>query len=148
MLGHPEGLAEAGWPPFDPEVAKADEVVVPVQINGKVRARLTVRAGVSDDELRDGSDDNFGERRRDPQALPPGREGAEAAGQEPRAARPERAGPRAGAAPGAHAQGRGARRETARNRQFGAFQKFKWFIARSWFRRWMLMMLQTEPSAN
>jgi len=33
--------------------AKADEVVVPVQINGKVRARLTVRAGVSGDELRD-----------------------------------------------------------------------------------------------
>ena len=53
MLGHPDGLAKAVWPSFDPEVAKADEVVVPVQINGKVRARLTVPAGLSDDELRD-----------------------------------------------------------------------------------------------
>jgi leucyl-tRNA synthetase len=53
MLGHAEGLSRAGWPVFDAEVAKADEVVVPVQINGKVRARLTVRAGATDDELRD-----------------------------------------------------------------------------------------------
>jgi leucyl-tRNA synthetase len=53
MLGHADGLSRAGWPKFDPEVAKADEVVVPVQINGKVRARLTVRAGATDDELRD-----------------------------------------------------------------------------------------------
>ena len=53
MLGHAEGLSRATWPAFDPEVAKADEVVVPVQINGKVRARLTVRAGATDDELRD-----------------------------------------------------------------------------------------------
>jgi leucyl-tRNA synthetase len=53
MLGHAEGLAKASWPVFDPEVAKAAEVVVPVQINGKVRARLTVPAGATDDELRD-----------------------------------------------------------------------------------------------
>ena len=53
MLGHPEGLAKASWPAFDPEVAKADEVVVPVQINGKVRARLTVPASTSHDELRE-----------------------------------------------------------------------------------------------
>jgi leucyl-tRNA synthetase len=53
MLGHPEGLAKASWPTFDPEVAKADEVVVPVQINGKVRARLTVPASTSEDELRE-----------------------------------------------------------------------------------------------
>src|SRR5262252_2420045 len=39
LLGHKGGLARAGWPSFDAEVAKADEVVVPVQINGKVRAR-------------------------------------------------------------------------------------------------------------
>ncbi len=39
------------WPAFDPEVAKAEELVVPVQVNGKVRARLTVPAGLSDDEL-------------------------------------------------------------------------------------------------
>jgi leucyl-tRNA synthetase len=32
-------------------VAKADEVVVPVQINGKVRARLTVAADATEQEL-------------------------------------------------------------------------------------------------
>ena len=53
MLGHPDGLTKAAWPTFDPEVAKAEEVVVPVQINGKVRARLTVPANLSDDELRE-----------------------------------------------------------------------------------------------
>jgi leucyl-tRNA synthetase len=53
MLGHPEGLAAAAWPTFDPRVAKADEVVVPVQINGKVRARVTVRADASEEEMRD-----------------------------------------------------------------------------------------------
>jgi leucyl-tRNA synthetase len=53
MLGHAEGLTKAPWPSFDPEVAKADEVVVPVQINGKVRARITARAGASEDELRE-----------------------------------------------------------------------------------------------
>jgi leucyl-tRNA synthetase len=53
MLGHSGGLAKAAWPTFDPEVAKPEQVVVPVQINGKVRARLTVPAGLSDDELRE-----------------------------------------------------------------------------------------------
>jgi leucyl-tRNA synthetase len=53
MLGHPETLAAANWPAFDAAAAKADEVVVPVQINGKVRARLTVPSDMSDDQLRD-----------------------------------------------------------------------------------------------
>ncbi len=53
MLGHADGLTRAAWPQFDADVARADEVVVPVQINGKVRARLTVPAGATEDELRD-----------------------------------------------------------------------------------------------
>jgi leucyl-tRNA synthetase len=53
MLEHAGGLANAPWPSFDPEVAKAEEVVVPVQINGKVRARVTVTPDLSEDELRD-----------------------------------------------------------------------------------------------
>ncbi len=51
MLGHADGLTRAAWPAFDPDVAKAEEVVVPVQINGKIRARLTVPAGLVDGEL-------------------------------------------------------------------------------------------------
>ncbi len=52
-LGHAGGLAAARWPSYDEAIAKAEEVVVPVQINGKVRARITVPAGMSDDALRD-----------------------------------------------------------------------------------------------
>ncbi len=53
MLGHPEGIAQASWPTFDAAIAKADEVTVPVQINGKIRARLTVPATTSDEQLRE-----------------------------------------------------------------------------------------------
>jgi leucyl-tRNA synthetase len=53
MLGHPDGLAKAAWPSFDPAVAKADEVVVPVQVNGKLRGRVTAPAGATEDQLRD-----------------------------------------------------------------------------------------------
>jgi leucyl-tRNA synthetase len=53
MLGHDGGLARATWPVYDADVAKAQEVVVPVQINGKVRARVTVPAELPDGELQD-----------------------------------------------------------------------------------------------
>jgi leucyl-tRNA synthetase len=53
MLGHRGGLSQAGWPAFDAAVARADEAVVPVQISGKVRARLTVSADASEDQLRE-----------------------------------------------------------------------------------------------
>jgi leucyl-tRNA synthetase len=53
MLGHAGGLATAQWPSFDPEVAKAAEVVVPVQVNGKVRARVTAPADAGEDRLRE-----------------------------------------------------------------------------------------------
>jgi leucyl-tRNA synthetase len=50
-LGHEAGMAGATWPAYDASVAKADEIVVPVQINGKVRGRLTVSAEISEQEL-------------------------------------------------------------------------------------------------
>ncbi len=53
MLGHKGGVVAAGWPAFDEAVAKADEIVVPVQVNGKVRGRLTVPAGTSEERLRE-----------------------------------------------------------------------------------------------
>ena len=51
QLGHQDGLTQAAWPEFDANVAKADEVVIPVQVNGKVRGRLTVAADASEQEL-------------------------------------------------------------------------------------------------
>ena len=52
-LGHTGGLGSEAWPSFDPEVAKADELVVPVQVNGKLRGRLVVAADMPEDELRE-----------------------------------------------------------------------------------------------
>jgi leucyl-tRNA synthetase len=52
-LGHAGGLQKAAWPSFDAQVAKAEEVVVPVQINGKVRARITASAEASEAQLRE-----------------------------------------------------------------------------------------------
>ena len=51
MLGHTSGVTAAGWPTYDEAVAKLDEIIVPVQVNGKVRARLTVQAGLADSDL-------------------------------------------------------------------------------------------------
>jgi len=53
MLGSAKSLTTAPWPDFDPDVAKADEIVVPVQVNGKLRARLTLPADLSDEQLRE-----------------------------------------------------------------------------------------------
>jgi leucyl-tRNA synthetase len=50
-LGYQEGLTAASWPSFDTEVAKAEEITVPVQVNGKLRSRLTVAASTSESEL-------------------------------------------------------------------------------------------------
>ena len=41
-LGHTESLTYAPWPEFDPALLKDDDVEVPVQINGKLRTRITV----------------------------------------------------------------------------------------------------------
>ncbi len=50
-LGHAGGVVAAGWPAYDEAVARAEQIVVPVQVNGKVRSRLTVPAGTSEEEL-------------------------------------------------------------------------------------------------
>jgi leucyl-tRNA synthetase len=51
-LGHSGGLVAATWPTFDADAAKADTIVVPVQVNGRLRGRITVAPDASEDELR------------------------------------------------------------------------------------------------
>jgi leucyl-tRNA synthetase len=50
VLGH-EKLWEQRWPTYDPALLERDTVVLVLQVNGKVRDRITVPAGLSDDEL-------------------------------------------------------------------------------------------------
>ena len=45
------GLAGASWPVFDAEIAKAEEIEIPVQVNGKLRGHVTVAPGTADPEL-------------------------------------------------------------------------------------------------
>ena len=52
-IGHAGGLAQTAWPSFDEQVAKPEEIVVPVQVNGKLRSRLTVPADIPESELRE-----------------------------------------------------------------------------------------------
>jgi len=51
-LGHTDGLTWHPWPVADAALAAAEQVTIVVQVNGKVRDRLTVPAGTPDDELR------------------------------------------------------------------------------------------------
>ena len=53
MLGHGGGLGAAAWPAYDPVIAQSSEIVVPVQVNGKLRSRLTVAADLTEDRLRE-----------------------------------------------------------------------------------------------
>jgi leucyl-tRNA synthetase len=51
MLGHSGGLWTVSWPAFDAQLAKDEEVEIVVQVNGKVRGRLKVPAGASEEEV-------------------------------------------------------------------------------------------------
>jgi leucyl-tRNA synthetase len=52
-LGFQGSTYGAAFPRANTHVAREEEIVIPVQINGKVRARLTVPADISDAQLRD-----------------------------------------------------------------------------------------------
>lgn len=52
-LGHRQSLAYEPWPKFDPELVKAEEIEVPIQVNGKIRSRIIVPAGTSEERLRE-----------------------------------------------------------------------------------------------
>ena len=50
QLGHEGTVFNAGWPTYDKEAMKDDEIEVAVQINGKMRAVVTVPADVSKED--------------------------------------------------------------------------------------------------
>ena len=53
-LGHPGGLLKSGarWPPVDPELARSEELEIPIQVNGKLRSRVMALPEVTEEELR------------------------------------------------------------------------------------------------
>jgi leucyl-tRNA synthetase len=45
-------LKSAKWPVADPELARKEELEIPVQVNGKLRSRVVVSPDISEAELR------------------------------------------------------------------------------------------------
>jgi leucyl-tRNA synthetase len=52
-LGHEKSVFESDWPSYDDEMLKTDTVVVPVQINGKVRATMEIGVDLPEEELKE-----------------------------------------------------------------------------------------------
>ncbi len=53
MLAEKGSLLRAPWPKYDPELAKEEEIEIPVQVNGKLRSRITVPAEAGEDLIRE-----------------------------------------------------------------------------------------------
>ena len=51
MLGHSKGLWTVSWPTANAELAREDEVEIPVQVNGKLRGKFKVAAGAGKDQV-------------------------------------------------------------------------------------------------
>ena len=51
MLDEKGNLLKAPWPKFDSELAKEEELVIPVQINGKLRSRVVVPADATEETV-------------------------------------------------------------------------------------------------
>jgi leucyl-tRNA synthetase len=51
QLGYADGVVAAGWPVVDEAAAREEEIEVPVQVNGKVRARIRVGADASEQDI-------------------------------------------------------------------------------------------------
>jgi leucyl-tRNA synthetase len=52
ILGHTQDtLAHAAWPKFVPELAAEDQVEIVVQVNGRVKGRMLVEAGLDKEAL-------------------------------------------------------------------------------------------------
>ncbi|MFQ5399586.1 MAG: leucine--tRNA ligase [Anaerolineae bacterium] len=50
--GRPYSIHQQAWPQWDPEVAKEETITLVVQVNGKVRDKMELPAGLSDEELK------------------------------------------------------------------------------------------------
>jgi leucyl-tRNA synthetase len=51
-MGNSPTIFDRSWPVWDEEIAKQEEIELVIQVNGKVRAKTMVPAGLPDDELK------------------------------------------------------------------------------------------------
>ncbi|MDI6889700.1 MAG: leucine--tRNA ligase [Thermodesulfovibrionales bacterium] len=52
-LGNKPSIFEERWPDWDEEVTKEERVELVIQVNGKLRSRLLIPVGISDDEIKE-----------------------------------------------------------------------------------------------
>jgi leucyl-tRNA synthetase len=50
--GRPYSIHQQPWPEFDPDLAAEEMIILVVQVNGKLRARLEVPADITEEEAR------------------------------------------------------------------------------------------------
>ena len=53
VLEHEDSVHDQPWPEFDPELAKADEVELAVQVNGKVKSKIMVGADEDEEPIKE-----------------------------------------------------------------------------------------------
>ncbi|MFC1671509.1 leucine--tRNA ligase [Planctomycetota bacterium] len=51
LLGHDDMLVSSPWPSFDEDAARSEDIEIAVQINGKLRATVTVDAGAAEEDV-------------------------------------------------------------------------------------------------
>lgn len=52
VLGLPYSVHQQTWPQVDEEAAREDEIIIPVQVNGKLRERITLPAAAAEADIR------------------------------------------------------------------------------------------------
>ncbi|MDP3112181.1 MAG: leucine--tRNA ligase, partial [Thermodesulfovibrionales bacterium] len=51
-IGNKSSILEQRWPSWDEEITKEDEIELVIQVNGKVKAKLTIPTGLSDEDIK------------------------------------------------------------------------------------------------
>jgi leucyl-tRNA synthetase len=51
MLGNEKGISKASWPAWDESALEQDEILIVVQVNGKVRSRIHVPGDSSEEHI-------------------------------------------------------------------------------------------------
>jgi leucyl-tRNA synthetase len=53
MLGHKESIFKEKWPTYDPELVHDKMVVIPIQVNGKLRDKIVIPENLPEDQIKE-----------------------------------------------------------------------------------------------
>jgi len=52
VLGNRESIIKTRWPDYDPEAVLEDEILIVIQVNGRLRDRMTIPASYREEEVK------------------------------------------------------------------------------------------------